>query len=84
MAHHKSAIKRIRTSSKQRLVNRQFKHRLHTLTKAVMEADSREKAQTSLTRVVPLIDKLAAKGLIHRNKAAHRKSRLAKHINTIK
>jgi small subunit ribosomal protein S20 len=84
MAHHKSAIKRNRTSGKQRLINKQFRRKLHTVTKAVMEADSKEKAQASLTQAIPLIDKLSAKGLIHRNKAAHRKSRLTKHANTIK
>jgi small subunit ribosomal protein S20 len=84
MAHHKSAIKRIRTSSKQRQINRQYRSKLHTLTKAVIEADSKEKAQVALNRVLPFIDKLAAKGLIHKNKAANRKSHLTKHVNSIK
>jgi small subunit ribosomal protein S20 len=84
MAHHKSAVKRIRTADKQRMVNRQNRSKLHTLTKAVREADSKEKAQAALKRITPVIDKLAASGLIHKNKAANRKSRLVKFVTTIK
>jgi small subunit ribosomal protein S20 len=84
MAHHKSAVKRIRTSDKQRMINRQSRSKLHTLTKAVHEADSKEKAEAAYHRITPVIDKLAAKGLIHKNKAANRKSRLAKFVGKIK
>jgi len=84
MAHHKSAVKRIRTSNKQRLVNRQSRSKLHTLTKAVREADSKEKAEVALNRITPVIDKLAARGLIHKNKAANRKSRLTKFVSNLK
>jgi small subunit ribosomal protein S20 len=81
MAHHKSAIKRIRTSEKQRITNKQHRSKLHTLTKSVREADSKENAEAGLNRVTTFIDKMAAKGLIHRNKAANRKSRLARFVN---
>ena len=83
MAHHKSALKRIRTSRKQRSENRQQRSKLHSMTKAVHTADSKEKAQAALDRVMPVIDKMAAKRLIHKNKAANRKSRLAKFVNQI-
>jgi len=78
MAHHKSAFKRIRTSRKRRLVNRQRKSQLLTLTKAVRNATSKEEAQTALQRVLPYLDKIASKNVIHANKAANQKSKLTK------
>lgn len=83
MAHHKSALKRIRTSRKRRMENRHNRSKLHSLTKAVHTAESKETAQAALNNAMPVIDKMAAKGLIHKNKAANRKSRLAKYVNKI-
>jgi small subunit ribosomal protein S20 len=83
MAHHKSAIKRIRISEKQRVINKQNRSKLHTLTKAVREADSKENAEAAYSRVMAFIDKMASKGLIHRNNAANRKSRLSRFVNQL-
>ena len=83
MAHHKSAIKRIRTSSKRRLVNRQRRSKLVTLTKSVRNANSKEDAQTALQRLLPYLDKVSSQGIIHRNKAANQKSKLTKFVNSL-
>jgi len=83
MAHHKSAFKRIRTSSKRRLVNRQKRSKLHTLTTAVRNASSKEDGQTALARLVPYLDKLSASNIIHKNKAANQKSKLTKFVNAL-
>ena len=83
MAHHKSAFKRIRTSRKRRLVNRQRKSKLLTLTKSVRNAASKEEAQTALQRVLPYLDKIASKNIIHDNKAANQKSKLTKFVNSL-
>lgn len=83
MAHHKSANKRIRTSSKRRLVNRQRKSKLLTLTKAVRNASSKEDAQAALQRILPYLDKITSSGIIHRNKAANQKSKLTKFVNSL-
>ncbi len=81
MAHHQSAIKRIRTSEKKRLVNRQRKTKLHTLTKAVREAPNKKEAEEALTRVLPYLDKIASQNLIHKNKASNQKSKLTRFVN---
>ena len=82
MAHHKSALKRIRTSEKSRLVNKSNKKRLHTLTKAVDVAQSKQEAESALKKVLPYLDKMAAKKVIHKNKAANQKSQLTKLVNS--
>jgi small subunit ribosomal protein S20 len=83
MAHHQSALKRIRIAEKQRQINRTSKSKLRTLTKAVRSAESKEEAQEALNRVLPVLDKLAGKHLIHANKAANQKSRLTRFVNKI-
>ena len=80
MPHHKSAEKRIRKSEKQRIINHQYKSKLSTLTKAVREAPSKKEADQALKNIIPYLDKLASKGLIHRNKAANQKSKLTKFV----
>ena len=84
MAHHKSAYKRIRISRKRRIVNRQRKSQLHTLTKAVRNASTKEEAQEALLRVLPYLAKVSSRGIIHRNKAANQKSKLTKFVNSFK
>lgn len=83
MAHHKSAFKRIRISGKRRLVNRQRRSKLVTLTKAVRNASSKENAQTALERILPYLDKAVSQGIIHRNKAANQKSKLTKFVHSM-
>ena len=83
MAHHKSAFKRIRISRKRRLVNRQRKSKLLTLTKAVRNATSKEEGQEALQKVLPYLDKIASKNILHKNKAANQKSKLTKFVNSL-
>ncbi len=83
MAHNKSAFKRIRTSNKRRIINRQRKSKLHTLIKAVRNSSSKEEAQTALNNVIPYLDKIASKNIIHRNKAANQKSKLTTYANSL-
>ena len=52
--------------------------------KRVRSIKDKEKAHAELLKTVKLLDQLAAKGIIHRNKAAHNKSRLTKLVNTLK
>ena len=81
MPHHKSAIKRVRKSQKQRIINRQYKSKLSSLTKAVRTAPSKEDAEQALKKVIPCLDKLASKKVIHHNKASNQKSKLTKFVN---
>jgi small subunit ribosomal protein S20 len=79
VASHASALKAHRQSLKNREHNRQFRSRLRTALKSVRAAiDGSDKAaaKAALGDVVSLIDKLASKGIIHRNAAGRYKSRL--------
>ena len=83
MAHNNSAFKRIRTSRKRRLLNRQRKSKLATLTKAVRSASSKEEGQSALQLVLQYLDKIASKRIVHPNKAANQKSKLTKFVNSL-
>jgi small subunit ribosomal protein S20 len=83
MAHHKSALKRIRTSEKARLVNRRYRSQMKDLIKSVLTAENKETAQTNLKNTFSFLDKMVLKNFIHKNKAANQKSRLNKHVNQL-
>ncbi len=78
MAHHKSAQKRIRQIEKRRLHNRYFKKTTRNMIKKLRHSHSKPEAEAMLPGVVSLIDKLAKKGLFHKNKAANLKSKLSR------
>jgi len=83
MAHHRSALKRIRQNTKRRLQNRYYKKSARTAVKNLRELTDKTEAQTFLPKVVSMIDKLAKRGDIHRNKAANLKSGLTLHVNAL-
>ena len=83
MAHHKSALKRIRQNEKRRLQNRYYKKSARTAIKNLRDLKSKEEAATFLPKVISMIDRLAKRGNIHRNKAANLKSGLTRHVNTL-
>jgi small subunit ribosomal protein S20 len=83
MAHHKSALKRIKLQEKQRERNRAYKTRMKTAIKRVRELESREGALDVLVQAYSEIDKLAQKGIIPKNRAANKKSSLAKFVNSL-
>jgi small subunit ribosomal protein S20 len=80
VASHESALKAHRQSLKNRTSNRQFRARLRSALKDIRTAiDSKDlaSAKSALRQTVSLIDRMAAKGIIHRNAAGRYKSRLA-------
>ncbi|HUC73968.1 MAG TPA: 30S ribosomal protein S20 [Vicinamibacterales bacterium] len=83
MASHASALKAHRQSLKNREHNRQFRSRLRTALKSVRSAidgNDTAAARAALRDVVSLIDKLASKGIIHKNAAGRYKSRLTNRL----
>ncbi len=83
LANIKSAKKRARQSEKRRLQNASARSMVRTAMKKVVnaiEAGDKQAAQAAYQAAVPLMDRYAARGLIHRNKAARHKSRLNAHI----
>lgn len=81
MAHHRSAFKRIRQNAKRRLQNRYYKKTARTAIKNLRALKSKSEADVFLPKVVSMIDKLAKRGSIHRNKAANLKSGLMRFVN---
>jgi small subunit ribosomal protein S20 len=80
MANHKSALKRIRRNEVVRLRNKyQHKTMRNALRKLRTEEDKKS-AETLYPTVVSMIDRLAKRNIIHDNKAANLKSKLAKHV----
>ncbi|HHO54727.1 MAG TPA: 30S ribosomal protein S20 [Deltaproteobacteria bacterium] len=83
MAHHKDAIKRIKQNEKQRTRNRHYRTKMRNQIKRLrgaVESGNTETAQTELRAAVSIIQRLASKGVIHRNQAARRVQRLAKAV----
>lgn len=83
MAHHKSALKRIKLIEKQTERNRTYKSRMRTALKSVLSTEDKEKATAQLPKAYAVIDKLVAKGILQKNTAANKKSRLARHVNAL-
>lgn len=84
MAQHASAEKQARKATKRRLVNRHYMSSMKTALKRVRDAKEKEKAQEALKKAVKVLDQLAAKGIIHKNKAANQKSQLTKFVKAMK
>ncbi|ALM50076.1 30S ribosomal protein S20 [Flavobacterium psychrophilum] len=80
MANHKSALKRIRTSEKKRVLNRYQHKTTRNAIKAIRIATVKSEASEKLSSVISMIDKLAKKNIIHANKASNLKSKLTKHV----
>jgi small subunit ribosomal protein S20 len=86
LATHKSAIKRAKQNKDRNLRNKSSRTRVKNVIKdvrAAIEENSAEKARVALTSAIPVIDKAAQKGAIHRNTASRKISRLTKQVNQI-
>jgi small subunit ribosomal protein S20 len=81
MAHHRSALKRIRQNTKRRLQNRYYKKTARTAIKNLRDMKDKKEASEFLPKIISMIDKLAKRGNIHRNKAANLKSGLMRFVN---
>jgi len=80
MPQHKSAEKRVRQSEVRRLRNRDQKSRMRTLIKRLQEMEPGDEARALLNEVKGYLDRLATKRVISKNRAAHLKSRLERHV----
>ncbi|MCC9041565.1 30S ribosomal protein S20 [Myroides sp. M-43] len=80
MANHKSALKRIRSNEKKRVLNRYQHKTTRNAIKALRLIEDQKDAAVKLPLVVSMIDKLAKKNIIHDNKASNLKSKLTKHV----
>ncbi len=83
MANHKSALKRIRSNEKRRVLNRYQHKTTRNAIKALRLATDKQDATSKLSAVISMIDKLAKKNIIHDNKASNLKSKLTKHVTKL-
>lgn len=86
MANTVQAKKRARQAEKHRQHNASFRSMVRTAIKrviAAIETGDKDQAQAAYTAAVPVIDRMADKGIIHKNKAARHKSRLNAQIKDL-
>jgi small subunit ribosomal protein S20 len=84
MANHKSSLKRIRNSESKRLRNRYQAKTMRNAIRNFRELTDKAEAGKALPKLASMLDRLAKKNVIHKNKAANLKSELAVHLNHIK
>jgi small subunit ribosomal protein S20 len=80
MANHKSAIKRIRNSATKRMRNRYQMKSTRTVLKTVRTSKTKAEAAPLFLKASSMLDKLSKRGIIHKNNASNKKSKLAKLI----
>ena len=86
MANIKSAIKRVRQSARRRVRNRIVRSSMRTFVKkarTILEEGDQALAAGAVREAISALDKAAQKGIIHRNSADRRKSRLMKRLSTL-
>jgi small subunit ribosomal protein S20 len=86
LANHKSAIKRARQSEEQRVRNRSRKTRMKNVIRGLEEViagKAPEKAAEELKKAVSVIAKTASKGVVHKNTASRKISRLTRGVNAL-
>jgi len=83
MAHHKSALKRIRQDEKKRVHNKYYAKTTRNAIKTLRETSDKEEAAKLYPEVISMIDRLAKHNIIHKNKASNLKSKLAVTVNAL-
>ncbi|MDE6629367.1 MAG: 30S ribosomal protein S20 [Muribaculaceae bacterium] len=83
MANHKSALKRIRQTESRRLRNRYYAKTARNAVRRLRALTDKEQAQEKYIVVSAMLDRLASKNTISKNKASNLKSKLALHINKL-
>lgn len=84
MANHKSSLKRIRNSETKRLRNRYQAKTVRNAIRSFREITDKTAAGKALPKLASMLDRLAKKNVIHKNKASNLKSELAVHLNHMK
>ena len=80
MANHKSALKRIRSNRTKQLRNRLQHKSTRTAIKKLKASENKADAKAQLPKVISMLQKLAKKNIIHKNKAANIQSKLTKFV----
>ena len=83
MANHQSSIKRIRQTEKRKLHNRYYAKTARNAVRKLRSLENKAEASELLKKVSSMLDKLAKKNVIHKNKAANLKSKLTLKVNKL-
>lgn len=83
MANHKSSIKRIRQTEKRKLHNRYYAKTARNAVRNLRSITDKTVAAEMLPKISAMLDKLAKRNIIHKNKAGNLKSKLAIHVNKL-
>ncbi|MDH8700923.1 small subunit ribosomal protein S20 [Dysgonomonadaceae bacterium PH5-43] len=83
MANHKSSIKRIRQAEKKRLHNKYYARTARNAVRTLRRTTDKTAASELYQKVSSMLDKLAKKNVIHKNKASNLKSKLSIHVNKL-
>lgn len=81
MANHKSSLKRIRQTEAAKVENKYYARTTRNAVRKLRTTSNKDEAAEMLPKVTSLLDRLAKRNVIHKNKAANLKSKLTKHVN---
>lgn len=79
----KSVLKRQRQQTKANERNKHYKSMMKSAIRSVLECDNHKSADQLYRNAVSTIDSLVSKGVIHKNTAARRKSKITRHLNSL-
>ncbi|MDR2910047.1 MAG: 30S ribosomal protein S20 [Bacteroidales bacterium] len=83
MANHKSSVKRIRQTEVRKERNKYYAKTMRNALKTLRATTNKGEASVQLPKVESMLDKLAKKNIIHKNKASNLKSSIVKHVNSL-
>lgn len=78
MANHKSALKRIRQSESKKMYNRYYARTMRNAVGKFRKLTDKKEAEEQLPKLTAMIDKVAKRNIIHKNKAGNLKSKITK------
>lgn len=83
MANHKSSVKRVRQTKTRTLHNRYYAKTMRNALKKIRLSEDKNEVKEMFPKVCSMLDKLAKRNVIHKNKAGNLKSKIAKRVNAM-
>ncbi len=83
MANHKSSVKRVRQTKARTLHNRYYAKTMRNALKKIRTSENKDEVKELFPKVCSMLDRLAKRNVIHKNKAGNLKSKIAKRVNVM-
>ena len=83
MANQKSALKRIRSSETKKIRNKYYSKTMRNAIRSFLKTEDKKEAEERLPKIVSMVDRMAKRNIIHKNKAGNLKSQLEKHYRAL-